>query len=179
MKKYISIIFIICFLIPAAGIYAAPYLEKPDPERDAIDKARLDLITVAENYLGTPYRYGGLDEKGLDCSGLIYVCFRDALEIQVPRTTDKLYAFAEKIAYEELKPGDLVFFNTFGRNITHVGLYVGGGKFIHAPSEGAKRRVMYSTLTDSYWHRTYVAAGRILPWNGYTRDHFLRDEIPW
>ena len=125
--------------------------------------ARQKFIAAAQSYLGTSYRYGGLDRRGIDCSGLVFASFRDALNITAPRTTGGLFSWAEKITSEELQPGDLVFFITVGSAISHVGIYTGGGQFIHAPSEGTQTGVMYSSLDESYWRRTFAGAGRALP----------------
>jgi probable lipoprotein NlpC len=132
----------------------------------AVKDARTRLIRAAGEYQGVPYRYGGLDRRGLDCSGLVFLSFRDALDVSVPRTTETLYAWVEKVPDSQLLPGDLVFFNTLGRargNVSHVGIYIGDGTFIHAASEGPKTGVMHSRLNESYWQRTYVGAGRVLP----------------
>jgi probable lipoprotein NlpC len=125
--------------------------------------ARDRLISTAESYLGTPYRFQGLSRQGLDCSGLIYVSFRDALNIPVPRSSEQLYAWTQKISPVELKPGDLVFFNTTGRGISHVGIYVGLGSFIHSASQGDLTGVIFSQLGENYYARTFVGVGRALP----------------
>ncbi|MDR2629918.1 MAG: C40 family peptidase [Spirochaetaceae bacterium] len=125
-------------------------------------EVRSRVIAAAEQYQGTPYRYGGTDRRGLDCSGLVYRSFQDALGIDVPRTTADLHAWAEPILEANLMPGDLVFFNTAGP-LSHVGLYAGEGKFIHAASAGPKTGVMYSKLSENYWKNTFAGAGRLLP----------------
>jgi probable lipoprotein NlpC len=128
--------------------------------------ARSRLLAAAEAYLGTPYRYGGVDSRGLDCSGLVFLSFRDALHASVPRTTSSLYSWSEKIPSNEMKTGDLVFFVTEGASVSHVGIYAGNGRFIHAASAGPKTGVMYSRLDESYWKRTFTGAGRALPLDG-------------
>jgi probable lipoprotein NlpC len=123
-------------------------------------------LRAAGEYQGIPYRYGGVDRRGLDCSGLVYLSFQDALGIQVPRSTTALYTWAEKLPDSRLLPGDLVFFNTLrnGKDpVSHVGIYAGDGRFIHAASDGPKTGVMYSALSENYWRSTYVGAGRVLP----------------
>ncbi|MDR0496620.1 MAG: C40 family peptidase [Treponema sp.] len=130
--------------------------------------ARLKLIATAESYLGTPYRYAGIDSRGLDCSGLVYISFSEGLGVTSPRTSDGIYTWTEKIETSELQPGDLVFFVTTGQRISHVGIYTGGGRFIHSASEGPQTGVMYSHLDEAYWKHTYRAAGRALPWNEET-----------
>ena len=128
-------------------------------------EARLRLISVAESFLGTPYRYAGLERSGMDCSGLVYTSFREALNVLIPRTAETIYNWTEKIATNELQPGDLVFFITTGQKISHLGIYTGEGRFIHSASEGPQTGVMYSRLDEPYWERTYHGAGRALPWD--------------
>jgi probable lipoprotein NlpC len=120
-------------------------------------------LTAAESYRGSPYRYGGYSRDGLDCSGLVYASFKDSLAVSVPRSTSALYNWTEKISAEALQPGDLVFFITQGRDISHVGIYAGEGSFIHSASEGPRTGVIYSRLDESYWQRTFAGAGRALP----------------
>jgi probable lipoprotein NlpC len=98
----------------------------------------------------------------MDCSGLIFRSFDDALGIRTPRTVDGIYAWAEKIAVDAYAPGDLLFFNTTG-GVSHVGIYAGEGRFIHSASDGPKTGVIVSSLSESYWRRTYIGAGRVLP----------------
>ena len=126
-------------------------------------EARLLLLETANSYLGTPYRYAGLNRKGLDCSGLVYVSFKEGLGHETPRSAGAIYAWTEKITTAELRPGDLVFFITTGPGISHVGIYMGEGMFIHSASQGPRTGVMYSYLDESYWKRTYKGAGRALP----------------
>jgi len=128
-------------------------------------EARQKLIIAAQSFLGTPYRYAGIDRSGLDCSGLVYLSFKEGINYTVPRTAESIYAWTEKIETRELAPGDLVFFVTAGQRVSHVGIYTGDGRFIHSASEGPSTGVMYSRLDESYWQRTYRGAGRALPWN--------------
>jgi probable lipoprotein NlpC len=150
---------------PLEGAYAQASGDSGGRSTVSVREARLKLIAAAETYKGTPYRYGGVDRGGLDCSGLVYLSFRDALSVSVPRTTTGLYAWVEKIPSDgPIQPGDLLFFKTTNTGlISHVGIYTGDGRFIHAASEGPVTGVMYSTLNENYWHRTYVGAGRVLP----------------
>jgi probable lipoprotein NlpC len=158
----------LAMLVFCAGLlYAAPS-EKGfallPPASISPGDARLLVLDAAGRYEHTPYRYGGLDRRGLDCSGLVYVSFQDALGVAVPRNTVGLYSWAEKISINEANPGDLVFFKTTGNgNISHVGIFVGGRRFIHAASEGLVTGVIYSSLDERYWSRTYAGAGRVLP----------------
>lgn len=123
---------------------------------------RIIFINNAFKYLGAPYRYGGETEKGMDCSGLVCRCAADVLEMQLPRRSDSLAEYAVKIDENEVQPGDLLFFNTTGR-ISHTGIYIGAGKFIHAASDGPKTGVIISELAEAYWKNAYRQAGRIMP----------------
>ena len=131
------------------------------PEATA-EEARLKVIEAGKTYEGTPYRYTGITTRGLDCSGFIYVSFRDALGVTVPRSTSGLYSWTEIIPFTEARPGDLLFFRTgTTRSINHVGLYLGGLRFIHSASHGQKTGVIYSSLTERYWAYAYAAVGRV------------------
>jgi probable lipoprotein NlpC len=108
-----------------------------------------------------------MDRRGLDCSGFVFVSFSDALGIAVPRSSEHLYSWVEKIPIEKAQPGDLVFFKTTGSGkISHVGILTGEGSFIHSASSGPKTGVIYSRLDEKYWARTYAGAGRALPATG-------------
>jgi probable lipoprotein NlpC len=160
----------IVFLAHGVTVSAAPPLNgQVAGGRDQALTARNKLLGAADSYEGTPYRYGGLDRNGLDCSGFIYASFKDSLAVSVPRTSSALYAWVEKIDEHSLQPGDLVFFITTGRGISHAGIYTGEGRFIHCPSDGPKTGVMYSRLDESYWQKTFAGAGRALP-EGSLRD---------
>ena len=143
-------------LATAARLWAVPV------ELAAPKQARNLLVSAAESYRGTPYRYGGLASTGVDCSGLVYLSFRKALGISVPRTARRQYDWADPVARSALQPGDLVFFNTEGP-ISHVGIYIGDGRFVHAASEGAVTGVTVADLNEPYWRRAYAGGGRVLP----------------
>ena len=150
------------------GFALAPKATASPIEKDAAyHEARTQLLAAAGNYERTPYRYGGMDRRGLDCSGLVFVSFQEALGISVPRNTEGLYSWVEKISIDNAQPGDLLFFRTTKTNkISHVGILVGNGRFIHSASEGPITGVIYSGLDENYWSRTYAGAGRALPATG-------------
>jgi probable lipoprotein NlpC len=125
-------------------------------------KARGKIVDVALSFAGTPYAYGGADAAGFDCSGLVYRVFLQSVGAILPRTALEQYAFREPIDVSKLQPGDLLFFNTTGP-ISHVGIYEGDGRFIHAVSEGPKQGVIESSLSESYWSKAFAGAGRIIP----------------
>ncbi|HNY22994.1 MAG TPA: C40 family peptidase, partial [Treponemataceae bacterium] len=122
---------------------------------------RKDFIESARSYIGTPYVRGGTTAEGMDCSGLVYRAALECTGEAVPRTVSALAARSSRIKDDAREPGDLLFFNTVGR-LTHVGIYLGGGTFIHAASEGPHTGVIVSSVTEEYWARTYAFAGRIL-----------------
>ncbi len=132
------------------------------PVRDAAGgKAERErLLATAMDLLGTPYRYGGRSPReGFDCSGFVQYTFH-RVGITVPRTTRAQYNASRPVSRRQLRPGDLVFFRTGGRRIAHVGIYLGEGRFIHAPASG--KRVSTARLDDPWWRRHYSGAGRFV-----------------
>jgi cell wall-associated NlpC family hydrolase len=137
---------------PAHYRHAAP----PDPI------AANGVLMRAIGLVGTPYRYGGSSpEGGFDCSGLVQFVFRDSAGVRLPRSTRDLVAIdAPAVARDGLQPGDLVFFSPGGGTASHIGIYVGEGRFVHAPSSGGTVRL--DLLDSDYWRRAYVGARRLL-----------------
>ncbi|SMD01310.1 C40 family peptidase [Sporomusa malonica] len=117
-----------------------------------------NIVKTAEKYLKIPYRFGGESPKGFDCSGFVkYVYDRHGKKL--PRTADVQYRTGKKIDRASLKPGDLVFFTTYASGASHVGIYSGNGRFIHASSS---RGVMISRLDETYWKPRYLGARRVI-----------------
>jgi len=128
--------------------------------RQVRDKAS-DLVLTAMNFLGVPYRRGGSSpENGFDCSGFTRHIFENSLGLVLPRRADQQAHEAGllTVARDELKPGDLVFFNTMRRAFSHVGIYVGDGKFIHSPRTGGHVRV--EDMREAYWSKRFNGARR-------------------
>jgi cell wall-associated NlpC family hydrolase len=119
------------------------------------------VLMRAISLVGTPYRYGGnAPEGGFDCSGLVNYVYRDMLDLKLPRSSRELAAYqGPRIAPERLAAADLVFFGSGGQ-VSHVGIYVGEGRFVHAPSTGGTVRLDH--LDGSYWRRNYSGAKRVL-----------------
>ncbi len=108
---------------------------------------------------GTPYRYGGINRAGVDCSGFVYLTFRDRFNLQLPRTTAAQTDIGTRIDKDELLPGDLVFFKTGGgENGLHVGIYDTDNQFIHASTS---QGVVRSSLDNVYWRKAFWQARRI------------------
>lgn len=108
--------------------------------------------------IGVPYRYGGASPAGFDCSGLVWFAHRQA-GVAVPRTAREQDRVSADVTPATLQPGDLLFFDTSWRS-GHVGIYVGGGDFVHAPSSG--KQVMRSTIRDGYFAKRLRRAGRVI-----------------
>jgi murein DD-endopeptidase len=111
----------------------------------------------AQTLVGSPYRYGGADPSGFDCSGLVFFVHQE-LGINVPRTVAEQSSAATPVKPAELEPGDVVFFRDPGPRATHVGVYIGEHRFVHAPKTG--RPVSYASLDDDYYRATFLGAGR-------------------
>lgn len=108
--------------------------------------------------VGKPYRYGGADLEGFDCSGLVYYIYHQ-LGIDIPRTAADQHRLAARVSRDELMPGDLVFFRISRKRISHVGIYVGDNRFVHAPQSG--KRIVLRALDETYYTKHWVSAGRI------------------
>ncbi len=119
------------------------------------------LVKVAKSFAGAPYRYGGESVRGLDCSAFVKKMY-EIFEVQLPRSAREQFCYGPRVEKENLLTGDLVFFKTkrYAKYPTHVGIYIGEDKFIHASSV-LKRGVKVDHLTDSYFRRTYIGAVRV------------------
>lgn len=119
-----------------------------------------ELVIRAMGMIGIRYKYGGTaPENGLDCSGLVRYVFKDAWGADLPRTSEEMSRVGEKVDTKNLQPGDLVFYHTLRHAFSHVGIYLGDNKFIHAPSPGGQVRV--ESMDLSYWKKRFNGARRI------------------
>jgi cell wall-associated NlpC family hydrolase len=118
------------------------------------------VLRVAESRIGAPYRYGGAGPDAFDCSGLVAYA-HGQVGVAVPRTAAQQFAAATPIARGDLQPGDLVFFRLAGREVSHVGIYAGGDRFVHAPQSGGHVRV--ASLAEDVFRRGWAGGGRLLP----------------
>jgi len=126
-------------------------------------KEKAQPLLKALSLIGTPYKFGGNNpEKGLDCSGFVKHVYKETADISLPRSAAEMSRQGEKITRSELKPGDLVFFNTRKRPNSHVGIYAGDGTFVHASSSRTKQ-VTLSHIGDKYWATRFNGARRVLP----------------
>ena len=119
-----------------------------------------ELVVTAMGFLGVPYRRGGNTlESGFDCSGFVRAMYQQTVGLILPRMAEQQAAATTQIDKAELQPGDLVFFNTLRRAFSHVGIYVGDGKFIHSPRSGSEVRV--EDMQKSYWRQRFDGARRV------------------
>lgn len=147
---------------PASAADTPPPVDTPRTSLARYTGAAQDLVIAGLGYLGIPYRYGGTSpETGLDCSGLVQNVFRNALGMDMPRTAAQMARVGDRVPKSELKPGDLVFFNTMRRAFSHVGIYIGDNQFVHAPSGGGEVRV--ESLSQGYWTKRFNGARRVAP----------------
>lgn len=167
---------------PVAAYIPPPVAElEPDQIPDLVDEKAYELPSLAESILdrgfelvGTPYRYGGASTKtGFDCSGFVGYLFHEEAGIDLPRSTREMIKLdAPLVARKDLEPGDIIFFNERGRGrVSHTGIYIGDGEFIHSASRHSGG-VRVDSLTDSYWRASYIEAKRVLDLAS------LADEVP-
>lgn len=134
--------------------------EQIQQARESVGEKASELVINAMGFLGVPYKYGGNSaETGFDCSGFVRAVFEQSVGKVLPRRSDEQAAATQAIDRSELKPGDLVFFNTMRRAFSHVGIYMGDGKFIHAPRTGSQVRVEDMRL--AYWQTRFNGARRV------------------
>lgn len=164
--------------LPSASMSSAPSSARPDPAKilsgewpepeepqtetteETIARANAELASHALGYLGVRYRYGGSSpESGFDCSGLVGYVSRQVLGLNLPRRAEEISQVGEQIGLDDLEPGDLVFYNTLRRKFSHVGIYLGDGRFVHSPSAGGKVRI--ENMSMSYWKHRFNGARRL------------------
>lgn len=151
----ILLILLLFFLTACQSQRVHSTSNEPDPMMN-------DLAVYALSLEGTPYKYGGnTPETGFDCSGFIGYVFRHTLGKTLPRSAEEISRVGSRPDIDELKPGDLVFFNTLHRKYSHVGIYLGDGQFIHSPGTG--KSVTVVNMNENYWRERYNGARRINP----------------
>jgi cell wall-associated NlpC family hydrolase len=123
------------------------------------ESSATDLVVSAMGFLDVPYLKGGNGNGGFDCSGFVRFVFRQSLGLVLPRSAAEQAAVTDTISKQDLRPGDLVFFNTMKQAFSHVGIYIGNGKFIHAPRPGEKVRL--EDMQKAYWVTRFNGARRV------------------
>jgi cell wall-associated NlpC family hydrolase len=147
------------FAVISLLLVAAQGCASTAPSRaiDAPSDSSHSVVAAAQRVVGAPYRYGGFTPRGFDCSGLVYYAHLQA-GIPVPRTTGAQLRYARPVALDDLRAGDVLFFELEGKKAAHVGIYAGRDIFIHAPSSG--KTVSYADLHSAFWSSRLMAAGR-------------------
>lgn len=146
---------------PATGESGGWGVPAPPAAADDAQGRRSAALVYAMAYVGVPYQRGGVGfEQGVDCSGFVQITYRESAGIRLPRRAAEQAQATLPIAPEALAPGDLVFFNTLGEPFSHVGIYIGQGRFIHSPRTGAHVRM--ERLEDRYWRERFDGARRVI-----------------
>ena len=148
-------------LLQERGLWPAVGAAETSPVVQQMRDAASEMVLTAMNFLGVPYRRGGSSaDSGFDCSGFTRYVFENSLGLLLPRRADEQarQPGLAQVLREELKPGDLVFFDTMRRAFSHVGIYVGDGKFIHAPRSGGEVRI--EDMRQAYWSKRFNGARR-------------------
>ena len=171
MKK-----FLVALALASAAAHAAPpakdqgiyeqiaqensLLQQIGYVRDTVGAQASELVLNAMGFLGVPYKRGGTSATaGFDCSGFVRSMYEQTVGLVLPRRAEEQAKATQEIPRDELKPGDLVFFNTMRRAFSHVGIYVGDGKFIHSPRTGSHVRV--EDMREAYWTKRFNGARRV------------------
>lgn len=160
----------LCAMIGVLALAAAPIADAQSAPRPLVSPhaettgktltGAQDVAIYALGMIGVDYRFGGsTPESGVDCSGLVQHVFRQVTGVTLPRTSKEMSGVGSKIRIDELRPGDLVFFNTRRFSFSHVGIYLGDHRFVHAPSRGGE--VEIAALSASYWHSRFDGARRL------------------
>jgi cell wall-associated NlpC family hydrolase len=158
----LRIVLVTAALLVVAGCGTVPRASEAQEDGGAA------IVRVADQLIGSPYHFGGADLEGFDCSGLA-VYAHERIGLEIPRTAEEQKRAARPVPLDSLSPGDLVFFRIGARRVNHVGIYVGSGRFIHAPRSGGV--VSYGDLTDRYYRRHLVSAGRF--WGGEAAQTYV------
>lgn len=171
MRRFVSVLVFAC-MVPVTGAMAASadsldewltqkgLKQQVQNGRAKVQAIASELALSALGLLGVPYKWGGNSPlTGLDCSGFVKAVYAEA-GIHLPRVSADQAQAAKPIDTAALEPGDLVFFDTLSRSFSHVGIYLGGGRFIHSPREGAVIRI--ENMNVSYWHDRFNGARRVM-----------------
>ncbi|MFM1910986.1 MAG: hypothetical protein RJB18_377 [Pseudomonadota bacterium] len=174
--RKISLLTILCLSLGASNLALAfdlPFLSQTSDEAAPAAKAApenesssswastaQEIILHALSQTGVKYKYGGINpDSGFDCSGFVRYVFKEAANLTLPHGARAMSQIGQNVSEKELKPGDLVFFNTMKSVYSHVGIYVGNNRFIHAPSAGSS--ISVADMNDSYWAKRYTGARRV------------------
>lgn len=161
MKKFLPILLLLCSASVLASQEEPASAHEQSIEAPAAKQDTMSVLTgYAMSLLNTPYRYAGNSmEHGFDCSGFVRHVFMETLGWLLPRSSREISREGEPLQLDQLRPGDLVFYNTRRRPFSHVGIYIGENRFIHSPSQGKSIEVV--NMGEKYWRKRYNGARRI------------------
>jgi cell wall-associated NlpC family hydrolase len=164
MQKVFTLVLTGIFLLSTSVQAADTLATNPAPVQSTPTESKAaDLMMYALSLVGVQYKFGGKSpETGLDCSGFVSHVFRHVASLALPHNAYAISLIGQKIAPHELQPGDLVFFNTLRKSFSHVGIYLGDNRFVHA-SSSSTGKVEISDLRDSYWTARFNGARRLMP----------------
>ena len=155
MKLQSQLFKVISMCTIALFLFIAPFANHADA---ASGIKSTQVISAAKKVMGTKYVYGGTTTKGFDCSGFVGYVYKK-VGVKLPRTTKAMYSTGKKVSKKNLKAGDVVFFNTSGKGVSHAGIYIGKGKFVHSSSS---KGVSVAKINDPYyWGSKYIGAKRV------------------
>ncbi|WCT12023.1 C40 family peptidase [Mucilaginibacter jinjuensis] len=175
MKKYVLVIALILSVFGSQAqtkTVPTPTADKPADEEQSLAKdyfsqvmgvalsatSNVKLFQFVYDWIGTPYRFGGNSKKGIDCSAFTKELYTNVFNLTIKRNSRDIFSMVSPVGKDELKEGDLVFFKIHSRSISHVGIYLGDGRFAHASMKG----VAISNLDDPYYNRYFYKGGRLL-----------------
>lgn len=148
-------------LAAAPAKVAAPQPSRPEANADNFGGTAMEVVLYALGLLNIDYRFGGANpESGLDCSGMVSYIYRQAAGISLPHNAAQIAQLGREVGRQQLEPGDLVFFNTRNKPFSHVGIYIGDERFVHAPATNGQIKV--SSLRNSYFASRYEGGRRYL-----------------
>ena len=152
---------LVLLLLLSVSACSSTHREASLPVAPVHDEAQMNNLAIyAMSLYDTPYQSGGASRlSGFDCSGFVQYVFKNTLGLQLPRTSLEMSRMGMPLNTAQLQPGDLVFFNTARSPYSHVGIFIGKNRFIHAPSSG--KAITLANLNSSYWHTHYEGARRI------------------
>ena len=157
---------IMAFTMPSFASLISPMPEEtvnePQPQVDQPLPARLqNMLIHAISLIGVRYKFGGSSmQSGFDCSGFVRHVFGESVSLELPRSSYAMGKLGLPVEKDDLRPGDLVFYNTLFRTFSHVGIYLGEGRFVHAPSRGKSVEIV--EMSDNYWKKRFNGARRLL-----------------
>lgn len=154
-------LFILLFVLLLAACSSTPQRNVATPTTPSHEEAQMSNMAIyAMSLYDTRYQYGGTSRvNGFDCSGFVQYVFQNSLGLQLPRTSAEMSRLGRPLDADQLKPGDLVFFNTTRSANSHVGIFIGENRFVHSPRTG--KAIMITSLNDRYWSARFNGARRI------------------